>query len=80
MIGFPVSPSRGDLTDMFSIKSSVWPPPWSLLIVAAIVGLIVWWYCKQHTTTYVSIYLVMYGRGCHEIVLSYEYLSLLSVY
>ena len=55
MIGSPASSPEGDLTDMFGTKSSFWPPPWSLLILAAIIGL---GYCIN-----VSILCDVYGRG-----------------
>ena len=71
MIGFPASPSQGDLTDMFGIKSPFWPPPWSLLILAAI-GLIVWWYCKKHCINfYVSIEYCDENRGIIIIQMAY---------
>jgi len=40
-------PSRDDLPGLLFAPASFLPPLWSLLVLAAI-GLIVWWYCKQH--------------------------------
>ena len=71
MFGSPASPPQGDLTDMFGIKSPFWPPPWSLLILAAI-GLIVWWYCKKHCINfYVSIEYCDENRGIIIIQMAY---------